>query len=353
MHVSSEDIKRNAAQGKALVAEVFGGYLGKAIYKTVTGTWKKDAEGKKYKVDTEGDWFKKANEKEKSQYVEKRKEEASRSTSNKIDGHEIDDHTRKSMEWYASGVSRAADEAIAELNASKKYSAMVGDMSSLSKSDQKYLNKQINTLAKADVSLQRALLYKEKYANNVSQITQNTVSRDIERATAKYNEAKAALNSSIKTLKSANNKSNQQDYWDRVERIDAESGAEIKRLSQKHPELKKYDINGDGKNWDTERMNSEIKNATIKSELKKIQDNANKKMFNLEQNNSESAKARDKLLKLSYSDRDKAYSNARQQSAQNFSRARAMRNSGMTYSEIAKKLGVSESTVWAMVTDEG
>ena len=69
--------------------------------------------------------------------------------------------------------------------------------------------------------------------------------------------------------------------------------------------------------------------------------------------NSESANARSKLLKLSYADRDKAYSNARQQSAQNFSRAKSMRNSGMTYSEIAKKLGVSESTVWAMVTDEG
>lgn len=72
-----------------------------------------------------------------------------------------------------------------------------------------------------------------------------------------------------------------------------------------------------------------------------------------QQRNSESANARSKLLKLSYSDRDKAYANARQQSSKNFSRARSMRNSGMTYSEIAKKLGVSESTVWAMVTDEG
>lgn len=55
---------------------------------------------------------------------------------------------------------------------------------------------------------------------------------------------------------------------------------------------------------------------------------------------------------LSSEDRSKAYSNARNQSNQNFGRAKSMRSSGMTYSEIAKKLGVSESTVWAMLTDE-
>lgn len=256
MHVSSEDIKRNAAQGKSLVAEVFGGYLGKAIYKTVTGTWKKDAEGKKYKVDTEGDWFKKANEKEKSQYVEKRsnemrKEEASRNTSNKINGHEIDENLRKiSLNPLASlsasySVNVATNTAIAELHARNKYEKQAGDMSALSKSDRKHLNKQINTLAKADVDLQMALL-KQEDARNIGATT-SYADGVVDRATTRYNEAKYALNSSIKTLKSANNKSNQ---------------------------------------------------------------NVN-------------------------------------------SLARVMRNSGMTYSEIAKKLGVSESTVWAMVTDEG
>lgn len=86
----------------------------------------------------------------------------------------------------------------------------------------------------------------------------------------------------------------------------------------------------------------------------KYRDNTNTSSarYRQEQRNSESANARSKLLKLSYSDRDKAYSNARQQSAQNFSLARSMRNSGMTYTQIADKLGVSESTVWAMLFDE-
>lgn len=36
-----------------------------------------------------------------------------------------------------------------------------------------------------------------------------------------------------------------------------------------------------------------------------------------------------------------------------YRRARQMLNSGRSYEEIAKRLGVSESTVWAMLSDEG
>lgn len=104
---------------------------------------------------------------------------------------------------------------------------------------------------------------------------------------------------------------------------------------------------------ESEKFNKLYSESVKKWEKEASQASDNKTKSGREQRNSESANARSKLLKLSYSDRDKAYANARQQSAKNFSRARSMRNSGMTYSEIAKKLGVSESTVWAMVTDEG
>lgn len=59
-----------------------------------------------------------------------------------------------------------------------------------------------------------------------------------------------------------------------------------------------------------------------------------------------------KLYSMSDSRRKRAFSDARKQSVQNYSRVKSMRNNGMTYKQIADKLGVSESTVWAMLFDE-
>ena len=59
-----------------------------------------------------------------------------------------------------------------------------------------------------------------------------------------------------------------------------------------------------------------------------------------------------KLYSMSDSRRERAFSDARKQSVQNYSRVKSMRNNGMTYKQIADKLGVSESTVLAMLFDE-
>ena len=59
-----------------------------------------------------------------------------------------------------------------------------------------------------------------------------------------------------------------------------------------------------------------------------------------------------KLYSLSEQNQNRAFSQARKQSVQNYSRVKSMRNSGMTYVQIANKLGISESTVWAMLYDE-
>lgn len=59
-----------------------------------------------------------------------------------------------------------------------------------------------------------------------------------------------------------------------------------------------------------------------------------------------------KLYSMSDSRRERAFSDARKQSVQNYGRVKSMRNNGMTYKQIADKLGVSESTVWAMLFDE-
>lgn len=59
-----------------------------------------------------------------------------------------------------------------------------------------------------------------------------------------------------------------------------------------------------------------------------------------------------KLSGLSDTQRKQAEAQARKQSVQNYTRVKSMRSSGMTYAQIAKKLGISESTVWAMIFDE-
>ena len=68
--------------------------------------------------------------------------------------------------------------------------------------------------------------------------------------------------------------------------------------------------------------------------------------------NKDNVETRKKLYGLSEAKREQANAEARKQSVQNYSRVKSMRNSGMTYSAIANKLGVSESTVWAMLYDE-
>lgn len=69
-------------------------------------------------------------------------------------------------------------------------------------------------------------------------------------------------------------------------------------------------------------------------------------------NASDNVETGRKLYNMTDSRREKAFSDARKQSVQNYSRVKSMRNSGMTYTQIADKLGVSESTVWAMLFDE-
>lgn len=59
-----------------------------------------------------------------------------------------------------------------------------------------------------------------------------------------------------------------------------------------------------------------------------------------------------KLSGLSDTQRKQAEAQARKQSVQNYTRVKSMLSSGMTYAQIAKKLGISESTVWAMIFDE-
>lgn len=63
--------------------------------------------------------------------------------------------------------------------------------------------------------------------------------------------------------------------------------------------------------------------------------------------------ATNKFLNLSYEKRQQAMDNVRRMSNQDFTRARQMLNSRHSYEEIAKRLGVSESTVWAIFTDSG
>lgn len=294
-------------------------------------------------------------------------------------------------------------------------------------------------IAKAEYLTQKALL-KESKKQSKSNETEN------------FDSKKSSSSSQSKTNVLEGVKGN--DYWEKLESIDAISGSEINKLAKKHPELKKYDIHGDGKFWDVERMSSEVKNSQIKSELEKIKDRAGKMMFALDQeekanksqtlstngnketetraketsasakntnsgmskeqinskmetarkndrwdlnfmeavqnktwaganeegkinknkmlseykdylsdpegywkgrgnrNASDNVETGRKLYNMSDSRREKAFSDARKQSVQNYSRVKSMRNSGMTYTQIADKLGVSESTVWAMLFDE-
>lgn len=66
-----------------------------------------------------------------------------------------------------------------------------------------------------------------------------------------------------------------------------------------------------------------------------------------------SSSATNKFLNLSSKDKQIAMDRARRVPTVDYRRARQMLNSGRSYEEIAKRLGVSESTVWAMLSDEG
>lgn len=68
---------------------------------------------------------------------------------------------------------------------------------------------------------------------------------------------------------------------------------------------------------------------------------------------SKSSSATNKFLNLSSKDKQIAMDRARRVPTIDYRRARQMLNSGRSYEEIAKRLGVSESTVWAMLSDEG
>lgn len=68
---------------------------------------------------------------------------------------------------------------------------------------------------------------------------------------------------------------------------------------------------------------------------------------------SKSSSATNNFLNLSSKDKQIAMDRARRVPTIDYRRARQMFNSGRSYEEIAKRLGVSESTVWAMLSDEG
>ena len=53
------------------------------------------------------------------------------------------------------------------------------------------------------------------------------------------------------------------------------------------------------------------------------------------------------------SNKQKSLNDARRMQASDFNRARQMLNAGRSYADIAKRLGVSESTVWTMLNDNG
>ena len=123
-------------------------------------------------------------------------------------------------------------------------------------------------IAKAEMLAEKALL-KESKKKSKSNETEN------------FDLKKSNSSSQSKTNVLEGVKGN--DYWEKLESIDAISGSEINKLAKKHSELKKYDMHGDGKFWDVERMSSEVKNSQIKSELKKIKDRADKMTFALNQ----------------------------------------------------------------------
>lgn len=76
------------------------------------------------------------------------------------------------------------------------------------------------------------------------------------------------------------------------------------------------------------------------------------KKHDSERQNRDNVETRNNLSKLSASQRNQAENKARSQSVQNYARVNQLRNSGMSYAAIAKKLGISESTVWAMINED-
>ena len=226
MHIASEDILRDAAKGKAMTAQVLGGALGQALYRSVSDTWTPDAAGKKYKVETSKKWW---------------------------DSHSEEDRTN-------------------------------------------YVNKRMESI------------YKDEEKKQAKQKTETQTRRDKE----EYDNAK-------------NNDSYQLDFLEMVQ----------------------------NKTWAGANESGKVNKNKMLSEYKEYLNDRDSYWKNspsrMDKDNIETGK---KLHGLSEAKREQANAEARKQSVQNYSRVKSMRNSGMTYSAIANKLGVSESTVWAMLYDE-
>lgn len=97
---------------------------------------------------------------------------------------------------------------------------------------------------------------------------------------------------------------------------------------------------------------SDNKNRRLAEYKEYLQDREKYWQNRTEYNSKDNVETMRKLNGLSESQRRQAESQARKQSVQNYTRVKSMRSSGMTYAQIAKKLGISESTVWAMIFDE-
>lgn len=114
MHISSKGIMRDAAKGKAMTAQVLGGALGQALYRTVTETWKPEGLGKKYNVETSKQWWDSASPEDRTSYVNKRMEsiyaEERRHDSNKDAEREIRKASGADFDGDNVNISKAAQK---------------------------------------------------------------------------------------------------------------------------------------------------------------------------------------------------------------------------------------------------
>lgn len=252
MHVSSKDIMRDAAKGKAMTAHLLAGGYGQILYRTVTKTWKPEGRGKKYNVETSKQWWDSNSEEDRTNYVNKRMES--------IRAKEKEKAMKK-----ASGAD------------------FDGDDEPRFKTDGMRWNSD------------RAM---KKIADQV--------------AKNEYNLAKTKGSYQLDFLEDVQNKT-----W---------AGANESGKSNKNKMLSEY-----------------------KEYLRDPESYRKNSRGRTDKDNVETGR---KLYGLSEAKREQANTEARKQSVQNYDRVRSMRNGGMTYNQIANKLGVSESTVWAMLFDE-
>ena len=239
-------------------------------------------------------------------------------------------------------------------------------------------------IAKAEYLTQKALLKesKKKPKNDISNKSQKDYEDDYAKAEAAYKDVmhRPASEAEIQKAKSNMNKAqkamednyvkNHPNYKEelginRAKETSASakitnSGMSKEQINSKMETARKND------RWDLNFMEA-VQNKTWAGANEEGKVNKNKMLSEYKdylsdpegywkgrgnRNASDNVETGRKLYNMSDSRREKAFSDARKQSVQNYSLVKSMRNSGMTYTQIADKLGVSESTVWAMLFDE-